>query len=399
MTLTHICSPHDPVSQSLEIRQATTKFEIDQPRAARQTPCTLPVGSNFYDSTAGVRFTTLAAGGTEPNQFIDVKIDFDSRLELQSTNIIVDEAVGNAALVVTRGFDTSGACAISFNTVGNTATSGVDFHATSGTLNWADGDSSSRTIYVPIRPDSSVEGSETFTLTLSSPLNAVAPPSRSMATITILDAGRRVPDFASGIINSEVEIILPLDDGRILVGGNLTTGVTGSIARFYADGSEDPTFVKGLGFAGASPNRVSSIVRQSDGKLLIGGDFTSYNGTSCNRISRIGPDGLVDTSFCAAIGTGPNARVHSVAVQADGKIIIGGEFTAFNSVPAPGIVRLLPIGMRDSAAPIDITFQSSNSVVRKILVQELDQKIMIVGSFIGIPRERLQTNFAQVLLV
>jgi hypothetical protein len=65
---------------------------------------------------------------------------------------------------------------------------------------------------------------------------------------------------------------------------------------------------------------------------LIGGQFTQYNGVARNRIARLNANGSLDTSFNP--GTGANFQFHvwTLAVQADGKIMIGGFFTQYNGV-------------------------------------------------------------------
>ena len=75
------------------------------------------------------------------------------------------------------------------------------------------------------------------------------------------------------------------------------------------------------------------VVVQPDGKILIGGEFTtlSPNGgppVTRNHIARLNPDGTLDTAF------DPNANdsVYAIAVQADGKILAGGAFNGANSI-------------------------------------------------------------------
>ncbi|SFA96784.1 protein of unknown function, partial [Flavobacterium swingsii] len=75
-------------------------------------------------------------------------------------------------------------------------------------------------------------------------------------------------------------------------------------------------------------NSVNAIVVQLDGKILMGGIYTSYNQATENRIIRLNADGTKDTSFIT--GTGFNNSVNSIAVQPDGKIMVGGDFTTYN---------------------------------------------------------------------
>ena len=109
-------------------------------------------------------------------------------------------------------------------------------------------------------------------------------------------------------------------DGRVLIGGNFTTvnGVSRNrIARLSADGSLDTTFLNGL--AGAT-SIVQSIAVQPDGRVLIGGEFTTVNGVSRNRIARLNADGSVDTTFLNGLAGASGGGVFSLAVQPDGRV-------------------------------------------------------------------------------
>lgn len=141
-------------------------------------------------------------------------------------------------------------------------------------------------------------------------------------------------------------------DGKILIGGVFTyyqsTRVP-AIARLNPDGSLDATFTSGLD----ENSSVYSISLQSDGKIIIGGNFSSYNGTPQGDIIRLNTDGAVDPSFHA--GTGSNLFVYATAVQPDGKILIGGDFTTYNGTPCNMLARL------NSDGTLDPTFNSGGS--------------------------------------
>ena len=62
---------------------------------------------------------------------------------------------------------------------------------------------------------------------------------------------------------------------------------------------------------------------QTNGQILVGGSFTTLNGTARNNIGRLNPDGTLDTAF----DPGAGGLVHALVVQADGKILAGGSFT------------------------------------------------------------------------
>ncbi|MCB0351214.1 MAG: delta-60 repeat domain-containing protein, partial [Bdellovibrionales bacterium] len=99
------------------------------------------------------------------------------------------------------------------------------------------------------------------------------------------------------------------------------------LARINSDGSLDTSFVHtGSGLN----NFVTSLLLQSDGKVLVGGDFSSYNGVSAPRLARINSDGSLDTSFVQT-GSGLNNIVNALSLQSDGKISVGGQFTAYDT--------------------------------------------------------------------
>jgi uncharacterized delta-60 repeat protein len=163
-------------------------------------------------------------------------------------------------------------------------------------------------------------------------------------------------------------------DGKILIGGNFTSyNGTGRnyIARLNADGSLDTSFNPGTG----ANNSVWTSAIQPDGKILIGGNFTSYNGTGRNYIARLNSDGSLDTSFNP--GTGANAAVWRITLQSDGKILIGGAFTSYNGTGRNRIARLNADGSLDTSFNIGI---GANNIVYTITLQP-DGKIIIGGEF------------------
>jgi len=188
--------------------------------------------------------------------------------------------------------------------------------------------------------------------------------------------GSKDATFNTGTgFNNYVYSIALQSDGKILMGGFFTSykGVTGNnkIIRLNADGSKDSTFITGTGFS----SDIKTIITQPDGKILVGGSFTSYKGVTENRIIRLNADGSKDTTF--AIGTGPNDDVFSVALQLDGKVLLGGVFTAYNGVTENRIIRLNANGSKD------ITFDTgigSNGNIYSITLQS-DGKIIVGGVF------------------
>jgi hypothetical protein len=125
------------------------------------------------------------------------------------------------------------------------------------------------------------------------------------------------------------------DFGRLTAAG--TTDTT-YVATVNANGTLDTGFTVGTGVTGGSAN-VTAIARQSDGNILIGGEFTSYNGTGRTRVARLNTDGTLDTSFDP--GTGASSQVDAIAVQSNGRILIGGQFLQYNGANIKYVVRVL----------------------------------------------------------
>lgn len=174
-------------------------------------------------------------------------------------------------------------------------------------------------------------------------------------------------------------------DGKILLCGtflSLDSGDTSiarqGIARVHADGTPD------AGFDLKANNYVMTTARQPDGKILIAGGFTSLqpNGSTTpvtrNRIARINADGSLDTGF------DPNANniVYAVALKPDGSLFIGGTFTQLqpNGAPSPinraRLARLNPDGSLDTSFQL----QPNQSVVYSLDLQA-DGKLLISGDF------------------
>lgn len=114
-------------------------------------------------------------------------------------------------------------------------------------------------------------------------------------------------------------------------------------------GSVDPTFVTGTGLFG---NLTQTIAMQPDGKYIVGGGFTSYQGNAVSRIVRINSDGSYDNTFNCVIDSTNYSMVYKVLVLPTGKILVAGNFVKVNGVYQRGIVRL------NSDGSIDLTFNT-----------------------------------------
>ena len=84
------------------------------------------------------------------------------------------------------------------------------------------------------------------------------------------------------------------------------------------------------GFDPQATSMVHSIAVQRDGKILLGGVFNQILGVPRNGIARINPDGTLDDTFNANIGN--QGYIIAMAIQADGKILVSGYFSASGSI-------------------------------------------------------------------
>lgn len=176
-----------------------------------------------------------------------------------------------------------------------------------------------------------------------------------------LESGANDRGFACGLdqvgnqqtymlLDGEVKCATGLSDGRILFGGKFTQvthPVTASRGHILAI---TPSFTLDSSFAGDGANGPIHTLRaqgdDSTGKVLIGGNFTSYNGISRNNVARLNRDGSLDSIFNPGIGT--NNKVHAIAWThwgnngpTIGKALLGGAFTTYDGVSRPGIARIL----------------------------------------------------------
>jgi uncharacterized delta-60 repeat protein len=179
--------------------------------------------------------------------------------------------------------------------------------------------------------------------------------------------------FGTGF-NSNVNDINLQIDGKILVVGGFTnySGQTvNRLVRLNSDGSIDNTFTMGTGLN----NNTFVIQLQSDEKILIGGDYTSYSGQTYNRLIRLNSDGSIDNTF--TIGTGFNNTVRAIKVQPDEKILIGGNFTSYSGESFNRLIRLNSDGSIDNTFSVGVGF---DSIVRDIKLDD-DGKILVGGNF------------------
>jgi len=188
--------------------------------------------------------------------------------------------------------------------------------------------------------------------------------------------------FNPGDIDGSVYDIVVQSDGKIIIGGSFTTinGIARDrIARLNQDGSLDVQFDPASGFNGS----VLRLAIQSDGKIITSGLFSQFDGTSRNFIARLNEDGSLDTSFDP--GSGFDDRVNDLLLLPNGKILLGGVFTLYNGSLINRIVRLNSDGSLDPSFMQDVLFEgddvlASNPSVNSLALQS-DGKIVVGGDF------------------
>jgi len=175
-----------------------------------------------------------------------------------------------------------------------------------------------------------------------------------------------------------VEKVIVQPDGKIWIGGLFTNnGRTQAVFRLNSQGIAE-TFTQVFHqFVGE--NVFSSLVQQSDGKILIAGFFTTVATHTTRGAGRINYDGSVDTSFTAPTVTGSPSYIGSIMPLRSGKILVGGEFFTIGGLNRRSLARLNSNGTVDSSYTIDAIGTNSPGV--DVMVRQPDGNILIGGDF------------------
>jgi uncharacterized delta-60 repeat protein len=128
-------------------------------------------------------------------------------------------------------------------------------------------------------------------------------------------------------------------DGKILIGGHFSSiygEEADGLARLDADGSLDHSFVPAIGGTGSS---IYALKVQPDGAIVVAGWFPVGGGLPSGAVARLNPDGGLDSSFGA--GSVPTDRfVAALALTPDGNVLAGGTFGVIDGLPRPHVARL-----------------------------------------------------------
>jgi len=313
--------------------------------------------------------------------------DFFGEVSFTSADFYANENGGNFDVTVIRKRGIAESISVEYEMFNGSAQNETDYISNNGILKFEPGETS-KTFAVQILDDDSVEGNESISIRLKNPLpirgrwekTILGTP--NMATITIVD--NETLNMPAGSIDTEfnestgandfVNVISKLPNGKFLIGGDFTQ-VNGlfrdRLARLNADGTLDTTFDLGLGIDGS----VSSAIIQPDGRTILAGYFKSVDGHNRNGIARVNYDGSIDTTFNP--GGGADNPILDIALQEDGKIIIVGNFSTFNGQNSNKIARLNIDGT------IDHTFNVGSGADLSIndVVLQKNGKLLVVGDF------------------
>ncbi|MFV8358660.1 delta-60 repeat domain-containing protein, partial [Flavobacterium sp. XS1P32] len=193
---------------------------------------------------------------------------------------------------------------------------------------------------------------------------------KSDSTFNVYDDGLQGDGFDNTVRTVSVQ-----SDNKLIVGGdylNFNGTATPYLCRLFQDGTKDTSFNLGTSFNG----KVYCSLLQPDGKILLGGAFTSFNGVTASRLIRLNNDGSIDATFNTQIAAS-SGIVYSLALQSNGSIIVAGSFTKYNGVTANRVVRLLASGTVDTDFVIGL---GASGVVEEVQMQP-DGKIILSGSF------------------
>lgn len=189
-------------------------------------------------------------------------------------------------------------------------------------------------------------------------------------------------DEGVGSLDAAVDALVVQPDGKILIGGSFLAvgGQTRSrLARLNFDGTLDS------GFADTGANStVASLALLQDGKVLVGGAFTAIGGQARNHVARLNSDGSLDAGFTNSATL--SNTVLALGVMADGKIMIAGAFGEIDGQPHGSLARLNSDGSLDAGFSDAGGFIDANNGTGYVyaLAMQADGKVVIGGDFVKI---------------
>ncbi len=316
--------------------------------------------------------------------------DYLGVLAFNQTDYLANENGGDVTITVNRTGGSAESVSVNYEASSLTAFDGLDFDATSGTLIFGPGEvSKSFTVRIL---DNFVEDLPGRLIALS--LYGASPPEVLQAASALIDIiDDESISLPPGGIDTETDPALSVEgpiysivrqpDGRFLLGGDfirVNDMPRNRVARLLENGSLDQKFSGTEATAGAN-DKVQAVVAQSDQRILIGGEFTFVNGVARNYLTRLMFDGSIDTSFNP--GSGPESGVLALAetaYQGTRRILVGGSFITFNGFNRNYLVRLNDFGQVDAGFNPGL---APNGPVHVIVVDS-EGRALIAGDFTAV---------------
>ena len=197
-------------------------------------------------------------------------------------------------------------------------------------------------------------------------------------------SGAEDPTYNRPQLNGPVYAIsLDPVTGKAVVGGIFSSyfDPASNIARINTDGHLDTTFAATLSSPSSGTLEVNAVAVQPNGKVIAGGNFTVSDAVPHQDIARLLGNGQPDVAFNVNLGSGVDSdggTVFAVALQSNGKILVGGDFRSFNGAPARGLIRLNTDLTRDLSFVPDETVVVDAGFIRALVVQP-DGGILILN--------------------
>jgi uncharacterized delta-60 repeat protein len=311
-----------------------------------------------------------------------------SRIEFPEGPLSVGEGSGKARIKVrlnASGDEQSGdSWVLPYRTLDGTALSDRDYQAVSGTLTNTQ-ESSTWEISVPVLAQSTPGADREFSLVVGSRTNSIRIVDEQRPGALLTNPGHALE--AEGNLNARVR-----GDGKILVWGSfskLSDHERTGIALLNADGTVDDTFrppeilsghrrLERSGNPSANAT-ITTVQVQPDGKLLLAGAFSRVAGQPRTTLVRLKADGALDEDF------GRNLRfdgaINDIALQADGRLVVGGSFERINGVRRAFVARLMPDGTVDESFKPKSGLASDWFVTLYSIALQADKKILVGGYF------------------
>ncbi len=211
-------------------------------------------------------------------------------------------------------------------------------------------------------------------------------PAQNLARL--LPDGRPDPAFAPPQFNHAVRALALAPGGGILAGGAFTRADPFrrlGLVRLLEDGSVDDGFDVRIESALGDPE-VKALAVDAAGRVWVGGRFHLVNGQDRPNLARLGPDGALDADYAADLTwEGDAPAVNSLALTPDGRCVLGGTFRGLQGQPRPGLARLRPDGSLDPAFVPALQLREGGDAegVRSV-VALADHRVAVVGALAGL---------------